>query len=281
MKTTAAIGRPVLAVIILLRCGVAAAFCHPSACFIAASGTTYCQGAGHSVSVAPSIVKGTCPTYLYRRGPSEYFLAPRGRDDDGSDEQQRQNRLDSGSDISMASADVPSLARRRKRRQGNRQHPSRQKRLDDNQRKKQQRQRRGSRSGGASSGSGSKSQFISQDLDDFNVNDANDDTSDTWEIDDLDSVLDSALQVDEAFEHSIDSYLDGEYSQPFADDAPAPHPGLTPSDTLDCALRSLRKMDEPYESHGAAVFMKFCAPLSRGERWGGGSDNDPWKSVCR
>ena len=99
------------------------------------------------------------------------------------------------------------------------------------------------------------------------------------------SEIDAALEITDAdadaFEASIDSFLDGEYSQPFAEEAPAPHPGLTPRETLDCALRSLRRMDEPYESHGAAVFMRFCVPLTNSERWGLSNDLDPWKTILR
>ena len=97
------------------------------------------------------------------------------------------------------------------------------------------------------------------------------------------SAFDSALEITDAdaYEASIDSFLGGEFSQPFADDAPAPHPGLTPSETLECALRSLRRMDEPYDSHGAAVFMRFCMPLTNSERWGLSSELDPWKTILR
>mmetsp|Transcript_2385 Transcript_2385/g.3468 ORF Transcript_2385/g.3468 Transcript_2385/m.3468 type:complete len:325 (-) Transcript_2385:856-1830(-) len=80
---------------------------------------------------------------------------------------------------------------------------------------------------------------------------------------------------------SIDSFLRGEYDRPFSDDAAAPHPGLGPSDVVDAALRSLRALDDPEPCHGAAVMMRFTAPLSRGERWGGGSTSSPWKGVLR
>ena len=96
----------------------------------------------------------------------------------------------------------------------------------------------------------------------------------------FDSALGEITDAD-AYEASIDSFLGGEYSQPFADDAPAPHPGLTPSETLECALRSLRRMDEPFDSHGAAVFMRFCMPLTNSERWGLSSELDPWKTILR
>jgi hypothetical protein len=100
------------------------------------------------------------------------------------------------------------------------------------------------------------------------------------------SEFDSALEITDAadadaYEASIDSFLEGEYSQPFADDAPAPHPGLTPSETLECALRSLRRMDEPHDFRGAAVFMRFCMPLTNSERWGLSSELDPWKTILR
>ena len=96
----------------------------------------------------------------------------------------------------------------------------------------------------------------------------------------FDSALGEITDAD-AYEASIDSFLEGEYGQPFADDAPAPHPGLTPSETLECALRSLRRMDEPFDSHGAAVFMRFCMPLTNSERWGLSSELDPWKTIVR
>jgi hypothetical protein len=35
-------------------------------------------------------------------------------------------------------------------------------------------------------------------------------------------------------------------------------------------------MDDPEPSHGAAVLMRFCTPLSRSERWYPNS-KDPWK----
>lgn len=93
---------------------------------------------------------------------------------------------------------------------------------------------------------------------------------------------DGRTTSDPQLEASIDSFLRGEYDRPFAEDAPAPHPGLGPGEAVDAALRSLRDLDEPETSHGAAVFLRFCAPLSRGDRWGGGAAaTDPWKEVLR
>ena len=69
-------------------------------------------------------------------------------------------------------------------------------------------------------------------------------------------------------EYSIDSFLRGDYDRTFAEDAASPLPGLSPSDTVDAALRSLRDLDEPEPFHGAAVFLRFCVELGRGERWG-------------
>ena len=40
-------------------------------------------------------------------------------------------------------------------------------------------------------------------------------------------------------------------------------------------------MDEPFDSHGAAVFMRFCMPLTNSERWGLSSELDPWKTILR
>jgi hypothetical protein len=88
---------------------------------------------------------------------------------------------------------------------------------------------------------------------------------------------------DALLEYSIDSFLRGDYDQPFAEDAAAPLPRMTPGSTVDAALRALRDLDEPEPSHGAAVLVRFCAPLSRGERWGGSptSGMDQWKEVTR
>ncbi|KAL7483566.1 hypothetical protein ACHAW6_009199 [Cyclotella cf. meneghiniana] len=77
---------------------------------------------------------------------------------------------------------------------------------------------------------------------------------------------------------AIDSFLAGDYAHPFSPDAAAPHPLLTAGETVDVSLRALRQLNEPYPSHGAAVFLRFCMPLTRGERWGGG---DPWKDLLR
>lgn len=88
---------------------------------------------------------------------------------------------------------------------------------------------------------------------------------------------------DDFLEYSIDSFLRGEYNRPFADDAAAPLPGLTPGSTVEQALRSLRQLNDPEPSHGAAVLLRFCAPLSRGERWGASpsSGRDQWKEILR
>jgi hypothetical protein len=88
---------------------------------------------------------------------------------------------------------------------------------------------------------------------------------------------------DALLDYSIDSFLSGDYDRSFADDAAAPLPGLTPFATLDAALRALRQLDDPEPSHGAAVLLRFCAPLSRGERWGGSpsSGRDQWKELLR
>jgi hypothetical protein len=86
---------------------------------------------------------------------------------------------------------------------------------------------------------------------------------------------------DALLEYSIDSFLRGDYDQPFADDAAAPIPGLTPGATVEAALKSLRQLNDPEPSHGAAVLLRFCAPLSRGERWGGSESIDEWKELLR
>jgi hypothetical protein len=92
-------------------------------------------------------------------------------------------------------------------------------------------------------------------------------------------------------EYSIDSFLRGEYDRTFSEDAASPLPGLSPSDTVDAALRSLRDLDKPEPSHGAAVFLRFCVELGRGERWGttiqgsdrrmSSSSSSSWKELLR
>lgn len=88
---------------------------------------------------------------------------------------------------------------------------------------------------------------------------------------------------DALLEYSIDSFLRGDYDRPFAEDAVAPLPNLSPGATVDAALRSLRSLDEPEPAHGAAVLLRFCVPLSRSERWGGSpsSGRDRWKELLR
>jgi hypothetical protein len=88
-------------------------------------------------------------------------------------------------------------------------------------------------------------------------------------------------------EYAIDSFLSGGYDRSISeDDAPAPHPALSPGQTTEAALRSLRDLDDPEQpsSRGAAVFQRFCLPLRRAERWGDSSaaaGRDPWKEVLR
>jgi len=93
---------------------------------------------------------------------------------------------------------------------------------------------------------------------------------------------DGREEEEDSFEASIDSFLRGEYDREFAEDAPAPYPGLTPGATIEAILQSVRHMDDPHPSHGAAVLMRFNVPLTRAERWGGGVKvEDPWKEVLR
>ena len=112
-------------------------------------------------------------------------------------------------------------------------------------------------------------------------------------IDDNDSTEDPFLG------YAIDSFLRGDYDRPFADDAAAPNPLWGPGKTVQVALRSLRALDEPTPSHGAAVFLRFSLPLSRGERWGDltstrtrssssssstpsvANNRNPWKEILR
>ena len=91
----------------------------------------------------------------------------------------------------------------------------------------------------------------------------------------------TGIPIDE--DYAIDSFLRGEYDRPFSDEAPAPLPKHKPSEIVEIALRALRDLDIPTSDHGAAVFMRFCAPLSRFDRWGGNIRGaiSPWKSIMR
>ncbi|KAL3927965.1 MAG: hypothetical protein SGARI_005174 [Bacillariaceae sp.] len=94
---------------------------------------------------------------------------------------------------------------------------------------------------------------------------------------------------DALLEYSIDSFLRGDYDRPFQEDAAAPLPGLSPKDTVELSLGSLRKLNDPEPAHGAACFVRFCIPLGRGERWSPAvqdkADNEPsdlaWKELLR
>ena len=108
-------------------------------------------------------------------------------------------------------------------------------------------------------------------------NDENDEYLDDFDDDDESDAAtvttNSKLTPEEAeylLEYSMDSFLRGDYDKPFAENAAAPLPGLSPRETVEMALSSLRQLDDPHPSHGAAVLLRFCAPLSRADRWGGG-----------
>jgi len=86
-------------------------------------------------------------------------------------------------------------------------------------------------------------------------------------------------------DYGIDSFLRGEYWLPFADDAAAPLPKHSPNEIVEIAIKALRDLDVPTTDHGAAVFMRFLAPLSRNDRWGGsiggGGVLSSWKAILR
>lgn len=83
-------------------------------------------------------------------------------------------------------------------------------------------------------------------------------------------------------DYAIDSFLRGEYDRPFAEDAAAPTPDYSPSQTVEIAFENLRRLNEPDISHGSAVFMRFCCPLTRNDRWGGSSSSlSHWKQIIR
>ena len=84
--------------------------------------------------------------------------------------------------------------------------------------------------------------------------------------------------------YAIDSFLRGDYNLKLSGNSkPLPPPDLGPGSVVSTALRSLRGQDLPSQTHGAAVFMRFCLPLRRSERWGDASSvgKDPWKEVLR
>eukprot|EP00977_Amphora_coffeiformis_P019729 scaffold7415_cov170-Amphora_coffeaeformis.AAC.4 len=94
----------------------------------------------------------------------------------------------------------------------------------------------------------------------------------------------SKEEEDAILEYAIDSFLRGDYNLKLPDSSkPLPPPDLGPGPVVSAALRSLRGRDLPSQTHGAAVFMRFCLPLRRSERWGDASSvgKDPWKEVLR
>ena len=107
-------------------------------------------------------------------------------------------------------------------------------------------------------------------------------TEEDFHLDDnaLDDALDDALLKDALLEDAIDSFLLGEKANEY-DNSPAPTPGLGPSESVDLALRSLRKEDVLTPYQGAASFLKMCAPLNRGEKWGFGVSDDAFKNCIR
>lgn len=107
--------------------------------------------------------------------------------------------------------------------------------------------------------------FAAADEEDLYQDDFSDFDDDDDDKDDSFSNMDDGKKL---LDFAIDSFLRGDYESNFAEDAPAPHPGLTPRETVLAALHSLRNLNDPEPSHGAAVWMRFCVPLSRGERWG-------------
>ncbi|KAG7349251.1 hypothetical protein IV203_011848 [Nitzschia inconspicua] len=126
--------------------------------------------------------------------------------------------------------------------------------------------------------------------DNGNIDDDTDvtDTTETTDRDDREKMLQSLgldpRNNDALLEYSIDSFLRGDYDRPFADDAVAPLPGLSPKATVEQAFQALRQLDDPEPSHGAACFLRFCIPLRRGERWSPSTSDQvgtAWKELLR
>lgn len=97
----------------------------------------------------------------------------------------------------------------------------------------------------------------------------------------------SKEEEDAILDYAIDSFLRGDYNLKLdnTDDGQPLHPppGLGPGEVVSMAVRSLRGQNLPSQTHGAAVFLRFCLPLRRSERWGdqAASSVDPWKEVLR
>jgi hypothetical protein len=84
--------------------------------------------------------------------------------------------------------------------------------------------------------------------------------------------------------YAIDSFLRGDYNLQLPQDKVTPvPPDANPGMIVSTALSSLRGKDLPSQAHGAAIFLRYCMPLRRSERWGDASSigKDPWKEVLR
>ena len=94
----------------------------------------------------------------------------------------------------------------------------------------------------------------------------------------------SKEEEDAILGYAIDSFLRGDRNLDLPEDRKTfSPPDLAPGEVVFTALRSLRAQDLPSQTHGAALFMRFCLPLRRSERWGDASSigKDPWKEVLR
>ena len=83
--------------------------------------------------------------------------------------------------------------------------------------------------------------------------------------------------------YAIDSFLRGDSLRPLDDGEPVLPDDSNPGTIVSTALYSLRGKDVPSQVQGAAIFLRFCLPLRRSERWGDASSigKDPWKEVLR
>ena len=110
-------------------------------------------------------------------------------------------------------------------------------------------------------------------LNNNNYDDTSGSSSTTTSNDDNESPLDM----------KINEFLSGDGLVTLPDNSPSPK-NMGPGEIVETALNSLRNMSTPDDAVGSAIFLRFCAPLQRTEKWGtkfGGNTSEIWKEIIR